>query len=152
MISPQIVSLTESLRNLDQHITIETAGTVFAPVRCDLMSISPKLANSTPWQRDAAWAERHERLRIQSDVLRRLVSSYDHQLKFVVVSEEDLPEIRDIVAAAGAARDRVVLMPEGTDAATLCVRSPWLAEICKREGWRFSPRLHIDLWGDRRGV
>ena len=36
------------LRERELHITIETAGTVFAPVVCDLMSISPKLANSTP--------------------------------------------------------------------------------------------------------
>jgi 7-carboxy-7-deazaguanine synthase len=152
MIAPQIASLTEALRDFDQHITIETAGTVFAPVRCDLMSVSPKLANSTPWQRDAEWARRHEKLRIQRDVLRRLISSYEYQLKFVVVSEEDLDEVREVIALSGAARDRVVLMPEGTDTHTLRTRGAWLAEVCKREGWRFSPRLHIELWGDRRGV
>ena len=54
------------------HITIETAGTVFAPVACDLMSISPKLANSTP---EGPWAKQHERLRIQPEVLRRLMSA-----------------------------------------------------------------------------
>src|ERR1700742_4603792 len=48
MISPQIVALTQSLRIAGLHITIETAGPVWAPVACDLMSISPKLENSIP--------------------------------------------------------------------------------------------------------
>ena len=43
-------------------------------------------------------------------------------------------------------------MPEGTKREVVAERSVWLAEICKSEGYRFSPRLHIDLWGDRRGV
>jgi len=47
---------------------------------------------------------------------------------------------------------RVILMPEGTRAATLRRRSLWLVEICKQEGYHFSPRLHSDLYGNRRGV
>lgn len=153
MIAPQIVELSRSLREAGQHVTIETAGTVFAPVACDLMSISPKLANSTPFERDGGrWATQHERLRIQLPVLRRLVAGYAYQLKFVIVAEEDLDEIRALAATLDAGRDRIVLMPEGTDAAGLRDRAVWLAEVCKREGWRFSPRLHIDLWGARRGV
>jgi len=31
-------------------------------------------------------------------------------------------------------------------------RGLWLAEIAKQEGFRFSPRLHVDLWGNRRGI
>ena len=46
----------------------------------------------------------------------------------------------------------VILMPEGTDPVRIHERSLWLAELCKEEGYRFSPRLHIDLWGPRRGV
>src|ERR1700727_3181099 len=42
MIAPEIAPFTEALHRAGQHITIETAGTVFAPVLCDLMSISPK--------------------------------------------------------------------------------------------------------------
>ena len=47
---------------------------------------------------------------------------------------------------------RVVLMPEGTDAEVLRERAAWIVELCKQEGYRFSPRLHIDLYGNRRGV
>src|SRR4051812_39944646 len=61
MIAPELPSLTEALRTEGLHITIETAGTVEAPVTCDLMSISPKLSNSVPHAIDnGRWAERHE--------------------------------------------------------------------------------------------
>jgi len=149
MIQPEIIPLTEQLRAAGLHITVETAGTVFQPVACDLMSISPKLANSTP---SAPWAAQHDRLRIQPDVLRELMERYDYQMKFVIARPEDVAEVRELVESLAADRARVILMPEGTDAAMLRERSIWLAEICKEEGFRFSPRLHVDLWGNRRGV
>jgi 7-carboxy-7-deazaguanine synthase len=153
MIAREIVDLTLMLASRGRHITIETAGTVIAPVACDLMSISPKLANSTPHLRGGGqWAERHDRVRYAPRVLRRLITEYPHQLKFVVMSPEDLAEIRSIVEEIRADRANVLLMPEGRDDTTLRDRSQWLAEICKREGYRFSPRLHIQIWGDQRGV
>jgi 7-carboxy-7-deazaguanine synthase len=154
MIAPQIEALTEELSGrLKQHITIETAGTVDAQVRCDLMSISPKLANSTPHTRDGGrWADQHERLRYQPEILRRLIQLYPYQLKFVISDPADLQQVNAIVSDIGASRNRVVLMPEGVDAATLAERGRWLAEIAKREGFRMTPRLHIDLWGNRRGI
>lgn len=148
LIAPEIVPLTEALRARGMHITVETAGTVFAPVACDLMSISPKLADSTP---EGAWAARHEALRIRPDVLKALMAACDYQLKFVISCPEDVEEARALVESLAADRDRVFLMPEGTDPAVLRERGPWLVEICKKEGFRFSPRLHIDLWGGRRG-
>jgi len=149
MIAPEIVPLTERLRARGLHITIETAGTVFAPVACDLMSISPKLANSTP---TGPWAAQHDRLRLQPDVLRRLIESYDYQLKFVVAQPADLDEIRRMLDGLAADRAKVILMPEGIEPSVLRERGAWLAEMAKREGFRFSPRLHIELWGNRRGV
>jgi 7-carboxy-7-deazaguanine synthase len=150
MIAHDIVALTRRLREAGMHITLETAGTVFQPVECDLMSISPKLANSTP--SDPAWSARHERLRIQPAVLGELMARYPYQLKFVIARREDLDEVRDLIICWKAPRDRVILMPEGVDRETLRERALWLAEVCKEEGFRFSPRLHVDLWGDRRGV
>ncbi len=149
MIVPEIVALSQELRRAGLHITIETAGTVYAAVTCDLMSISPKLSNSTPQGR---WAAQHERLRIQPDILQRLTSAYEYQLKFVVASPQDLPEIQSLLEQIGAERGKVILMPEGTEAPLLRERALWLVEICKREGFRYSPRLHIDLYGNRRGV
>lgn len=153
MIDPDIVELTQKLRTIEHHITVETAGTVFKPVECDLMSISPKLANSTPWEEEGGrWAAQHERLRYQPDVLKELIGRYPYQLKFVVERPEDLQEIREIVTDIGADKERVLLMPEGTRPEALQERSRWLVEVCKNFGYRFCPRLHIAIWGDKRGV
>jgi 7-carboxy-7-deazaguanine synthase len=149
MIAPEIVPLTNRLRDLGLHITIETAGTVFQPVACDLMSISPKLSNSTPTGR---WGERHDRLRLQPGVLAELMARYEYQLKFVIEKREDVEEARNLAESLGAGAERVILMPEGVDRDSLRERGVWLAEICKEEGFRFSPRLHVELYGPRRGV
>jgi 7-carboxy-7-deazaguanine synthase len=152
MIAP-IELLTQRLKEQGMHITIETAGTVYAPVVCDLMSISPKLANSTPHRRDGGkWAAQHDRLRYQPEVLKQLMKEYDYQLKFVVSAPEDLDEIKTILEDTNADRSRVMLMAEGTTVETIYERASWLVEVCKRERLRYSPRLHIDLWGDKRGV
>jgi 7-carboxy-7-deazaguanine synthase len=150
MIAPDIVALTARLRGLGLHITIETAGTVFQPVACDLMSISPKLSNSTP--DDPRWAGQHDRVRIQPGTLSQLMAAYEYQLKFVIEKPADLEEVRALVEDLKADRERVILMPEGTDRERLRERALWLAEVCKEEGFRLSPRLHVDLYGNQRGV
>jgi 7-carboxy-7-deazaguanine synthase len=149
MIARGVEDLAAALRRGGRHLTIETAGTVFAPVPCDLMSISPKLANSTP---GGDWQDRHEQLRIQPDVLRRLMAAYEYQLKFVIANPEDIPELRALVQSLPADPARVILMPEGIHPAILRERAVWLAEICKQAGYRYSPRLHVDLYGNRRAT
>jgi len=133
MIAPEIVKLTEMLS--PWHITIETAGTVFQSVRCDLMSISPKLSNSN----------QPEKQRLKPDVLKQLMQAYEYQLKFVIANPQDVEEVEALLEATSADRKKVILMPEGTETALLRERSRWLAEICKRQSYRYSPRLHIDL-------
>jgi 7-carboxy-7-deazaguanine synthase len=153
MIQDPIVELTERLKELDLHITIETAGTVYQKVACDLMSISPKLGNSTPHKREGGkWAAQHDRLRYQPDVLRKLMSEYPYQLKFVVSEFRDTDEIQTIMRDTDADRTRIVIMPEGTTSEELYERSLWVVQFCKAERFRYSPRLQIDLWADARGV
>jgi len=153
MIQEEIVRVTERLKDFGLHITIETAGTVYQPVTCDLMSISPKLANSTPVSREGGrWAAQHDRLRYQPEVLKQLIAEYPYQLKFVVSDPGDLQEIETILTETEADRGRVILMPEGTDPDALYQRSLWLVDICKQQRFRYGPRLHIDLFGNQRGV
>jgi 7-carboxy-7-deazaguanine synthase len=149
MIAPGIAELSERLHDRGMHITVETAGTVFTPVACDLMSISPKLSNSTP---DGVFRAQHERLRRQPEVLLRLMSGYDYQLKFVIARASDIDEVCALVSMLEAPAGKVILMPEGIRADVLNTRGVWLAELCKQHGFRFSPRLHVDLYGNRRGV
>lgn len=152
MIFPESVELTRQLKEAGKHITVETAGTVYQPITADLMSISPKLASSTPHERDSGkWATQHDRLRYQPDVLRRLSSEYSYQVKFVVTEPGDIQEILKIVGEIGADPAHVVLMPEGTSAEVIRSRAPWIAELCTHHGFRYSPRLHIDIWGNERG-
>jgi 7-carboxy-7-deazaguanine synthase len=149
MIAPGVVELSRRFREQGMHITFETAGTVFAPVECDLMSISPKLSNSTP---EGVFRNQHERLRLQPEVLKRLTSEYDYQLKFVIAREVDLAEAQEVIAQVGAPAGKVMLMPEGTSVGVLDERGPWVAELCKQHGYRFSPRLHVYLYGNKRGT
>ena len=149
MIAPGIADLAARFRARGLHVTFETAGTVFAPVECDLMSISPKLSNSTP---AGPFRNQHERLRRQPNVIRELTSRYEYQLKFVITRPEDLTEAREVIAEAEAPPEKVILMPEGITAETLNERGIWVAELCKQYGYRFSPRLHGYLYGHTRGT
>ena len=153
MIFDEAGRLTRELAARGLHVSVETAGTVFRDLACHLMSISPKLSNSTPHEReDGRWAAAHEKLRYQPEVLWRLMSSYEYQFKFVVKDPPDLEEVKQVVRTIGVDAGKVLLMPEGVDPAHLRARSEWIVEACKAEGYRFSPRLHVMIWGNRRGV
>lgn len=157
MIAKEMPALLAGLRTAGKHITIETAGTIApAGVACDLASISPKLSNSTPdvAEAGAGWVERHERTRLQPEVLRAWCSSYDYQLKFVISTEADLREAEQVVASIGLPipPEKVLLMPEGTNAEAIRSRNELLVACCKAKGYRYSPRLHIDLFGNKRGT
>jgi 7-carboxy-7-deazaguanine synthase len=156
MLFEPVEELSAILKSAGKVITIETAGTIDRSVACDLMSISPKLSNSCPG--DAAgvgWGERHEDTRYQPQVLRSLIANYPYQLKFVVNPEagHDIAEIKTILAEIGPVEpDRVLLMAEGTDSETLHRRQRALVGVCMVTGWRLTPRMHVDLFGNTRGT
>ncbi len=155
MIMPDIVSLSQALKERGHHITVETAGTVFKPLPLDLASVSPKLSNSTPWDREnGKFAAAHERQRINALVIQQFIdSSPDFQLKFVVSDERDLAEIQSLLEQLKHwQQSDVLLMPEGIDAAVLDNRAEWVSGICKRTGFRYCPRLHVYLYGHTRGT
>lgn len=154
MLFSELVPLTEQLKGANKHITIETAGTLLLPVACDLMSISPKMSNSTPnAARAGKWRERHERDRLRPEVVAELVSRYPYQLKFVVGEPEDLPEILEYLDSLPmVAPERVWLMPEGVTTERLAAIEAWLAPQCKELGFQFCPRMHIAWYGNKRGV
>src|SRR5262245_30153774 len=148
MLWPNLPRLMAALRAAGRHLTIETAGTIFQALDCDLMSISPKLANSDPGPRRApAIRAEHAAHRLDVGILRRLLEGYRCQLKFVVREPGDLEEIDDLLSGLPpVAPETVLLMPLGVDAVQIGRRAPWLAELCKERGWRYTPRLHIDLY------
>jgi 7-carboxy-7-deazaguanine synthase len=154
MLFAELIPLCRGLREAGCHITIETAGTLHLPVECDLMSISPKLANSTPAvELDATWHDRHERSRHVPDVIRRLVGEHPYQIKFVVDKPSDCDEIEQYLEEMGEIdRDRVLLMPQGTESQKLAATGSWLQAYCAAHGYQFCPRRHIELFGATRGT
>jgi 7-carboxy-7-deazaguanine synthase len=154
MLFSELIPLTQQLHAAGRHITIETAGTLFLPVACDLMSISPKLANSTPpADRDERWSRRHERSRHVPDVIRALVREFEHQIKFVVDCLDDCQQVdRYLNQFPEIRRENVMLMPQGTDRAALVRQEVWLKPYCDAQSLTYCPRKQIEWWGHRRGV
>ncbi|MEZ6093907.1 MAG: 7-carboxy-7-deazaguanine synthase QueE [Pirellulaceae bacterium] len=154
MLQKSLPDLTMDIKRMGKHITIETAGTLFQPVECDLMSISPKLSNSTPTiERAGRWSQRHDQDRINIDVLKSLTDQFPYQLKFVVASDDDLIEIEDLLEQIGnIRRERVLLMPEGVDIQVLNAREHWLRPLCESRGFQYCPRMHILWYGNKRGT
>jgi 7-carboxy-7-deazaguanine synthase len=153
LIAPGIEDLCAGLRRRGLHITIETAATTFKPVPCDLASLSPKLSSSTPHDRDQGrFAAPHERLRLRPDVIRAWMEHADYQLKFVIDRREDVAEVlRVLEELPGVDRSRLLLMPQGVEHDELARRAQWLIEECKKYGFRYCPRTHIEVYGNQRG-
>ena len=159
MIMREIFELAATLEGLKKHITIETAATVFKPIACHLASLSPKLGNSTPHGREGGrFALAHEKNRLRPDVIDEWIEQQrtggnDLQLKFVVASQTDLAEIDALLGQIQRVDPAdVLLMPEGIDVKTLRERAGWIGEVCKARGFRFCPRLHVELYGNQRGT
>lgn len=153
-LTPELPDLTAALRDRGKHITIETAATIHQSVACDLMSMSPKLANSTPWQRaQGKFAARHEARRLNLDVVQQFVDRYDYQLKFVVQEKDDFDEVRAVIRMLQKVDPtRVLIMPQAVRRDQLRRRSAWIVDRCQQYGYSFTPRLHIELFGNRRGT
>lgn len=164
MIHDEIEPLIERLSEFGYHITVETNGTIDRELSIDLASISPKLASSTPTKErdpkgDGEWADRHKEARVDIVALATLVDRYESQLKFVVTEAGDadlreieqlLDDLRDEVNQPIPGRD-ILLMPEGTTTEELSATRGRTAELAMERGYRYTPRLHVDIWEDAPG-
>jgi 7-carboxy-7-deazaguanine synthase len=149
LLQRELGELTRGLAANGHHITVETAGTLAPEFDCHLLSVSPKTSNSDP---EGRFRERHRALRSRIGPLQRLLSRHpEHQLKFVVRGKDDVGEIETLVEGLGVARERVLLMPEGRSAAEVAARAAAVARLCLEHGFRYTPRLHLELFGNRRG-
>ena len=151
MTNTELAGLLDSLVEDNMHITIETSGIKFLPsLPCDLMSISPKLSNSTPINsREAA---EHEKIRFNPADLQKLIDNYEYQLKFVVESSADLDEIIECLEELeDVDSGKVFLMPQVTKQEEYPAKMQMAADLCKRSGFRLSSRLQILLWNNQKG-
>ncbi len=153
MIHRSLAELCRGLRANKKHITIETAGTIHLQVDCDLVSISPKLANSAPASSAGSWRAAHNARRQRLAVVEALIAEHPYQLKFVVDSPADAEEVLQYLSQLSHYDgDRVLLMPQGTQPAALDHQAEWLIPWCQRHELRFCPRAHIHWFGNRRGT
>jgi 7-carboxy-7-deazaguanine synthase len=163
MIHDEVEDLLTELSSAGYHTTVETNGTIYCDAPIDLASISPKLASSTPTpERDpkgeGEWETKHEQRRLDIDALVDLVEAYNFQLKFVVTGEADVKEIEALLerlrpaTSATIRNDDVLLMPEGATRDRLNQTREVTAELAMEHGFRYTPRLHVDLWNDAPGT
>lgn len=150
MINSNLPDLVTELKNNGKHITIETSGIAYIPeMSCDLMSISPKLSNSVSDEVKASATHADSRLDIA--VLRELIDNYEYQLKFVVDSQDDLPEIQQTIEKTGNINpEKVMLMPQAVTREELLAKSLFVTEMCKQTGFAFSQRLQVLLYNGQR--
>ena len=153
MISPHIVELTKLLKEFDYQITIETAGIVFQPTICDLMSISPKLRNTVPLGGDEALIKDHDRERSKPEIVQQLMLRHNYQLKFVVDTKEDLYEVEEYLSRLhGVVPHRVLLMPQAVEVETMYQKAEWIEPFCNTKGYRYCPRMQLVWYGNKRGT
>ncbi|MBT5020495.1 7-carboxy-7-deazaguanine synthase QueE [bacterium] len=151
LLVPEMIPFTNELRQRGHFITFETAGTIVREVQADLMSISPKLSNSTP--QGTAWAERHEARRHRPEVIRKLIQNYSYQLKFVIDQTIDLEGVENwLLEFPKIEEENIFLMPQGIEWDQLSEKMEWISEAAATRGWNVSPRKHIELFGNTRGT
>lgn len=139
--SSLFVPLVEALKARGFTVEIETSGILPPPVSVDQWNVSLKLANSgVPVAR-----------RINQEAIRDF-RGRGAWWKFVVTDQSDVAEVLQLMERFALPRDRILLMPEGIRRDEILERSLWVVEECRRHGFRYSPRLHILLWGAKRGV
>jgi len=129
-----------------RHIEIETNGTIIPGADLDRLvhqyNVSPKLSNSNNSQR----------IRIRKDALQFFAQSEKSNFKFVIGKPEDMDEVQAMIGEHDIPKEKVILMPLGTSVESLDAREEWLADICRSQGYAFSDRMHIRLFGNKRGV
>jgi len=145
---PAWLAIIEDLRkrNSAYRFEIETNGTQLPDqhmaAAVDQWNVSTKLSNSG----------NSAKLRIKPEAMQFFAASDKAWFKFVIQNEQDLAEVKELEAQFSINKERILLMPEGRDEAALQSRRLWLADLCRDQGYRFSDRLHIQLWGSKRGV
>ncbi len=160
LLQPEFNELIDRLNRNAHLVTVETAGTIAPQVDVHLMSVSPKLSNSTPHTGNidrpdrelAHWTARHDEQRDQPDVIRAIISRYDHQFKFVIDTPEEVVDVERYGERYPELQpENIWLMPQARTAEEIHQKLDWLKEAAADRGWSVSPRLHIERWGNVKG-
>ena len=141
----------------DLVITVETNGTGIGEFikDTDLISISPKLKSSVPYNTE--YENMHLKNRINTEVLKNFNTlkqsgGIDIQWKFVFTGNEDINEILDLQTMIGFENKDIYLMPEGITEEDLRKNRYAAIKACLSNQFNYTDRIHILVWGNKRGV
>lgn len=153
-IQPKLVVLIDKLKQLGHFITVETNGTKYLETKADFLSISPKLAGSCAHDK---YRKMQEQKRLNYPELIKLIQNHNCQLKFVINSEEEALEILEIrhqiASLSGINVDDIIwVMPQGVEEKQFKEKAIVLANLCKKYKWKYTDRIHIRIWGQKKGV
>jgi organic radical activating enzyme len=127
------------------ELEIETNGTIAPPPEftslCSLIVVSPKLAN--------AGMDRSTTIR---PALATLAALPQTAFKFVAESEGDFDEIRALQAEFAIAANRIWVMPRARSAEEALRVGRAIVGSVMASGYNYSPRLHLELFGERQGT
>jgi len=153
----ELTELCSKLKDKGAYITLETNGTYEGQFLeyIDLISVSPKLKSSTPY--DTKYEKMHLQNRINLSVLNTFhnISFKENtniQWKFVYCNVKDIEEILLLQNKIGFDSKDIYLMPEGLTDLDISSKRIELAEVCKKYHFNYTDRLHILIWGCKRGV
>ena len=152
-LQPDLAEVVNFLHGKGLKVTIETNGTRFVVLPHDtFISISPKTSNSYSQKLGSIEEKIHKRNNVFDESLKMWIKSNEYQLKFVYNGHSDVKEIEGIVEKAGANNSNVYLMPQGISTKQFVEKQKELFELCMHKGWIYTPRLHIEVYGNVRGI
>ena len=149
LLQKNLAKVCDLLSKKGYYITIETNASIYTDLEADFISMSPKLSSSTPVA--SRFEEKHETLRLNYEAIRQWQRNYDYQLKFVINEASDEDEILDLLAQIEPSEDKVYLMPQGLSRDELLSNSELTKHIAAKHGWHYTPRLHVESFGLKRG-
>ena len=148
MLQKDLGDVVGEFNDMGYKVTIETNGTVYREdIDGAFLSISPKLSTSY-----AAKMPIHSKNNHFKDNIKKYIQNHEHQIKFVVNDKEDLEEIYKVQKDCGIENKNILLMPQGITQKQLKDKSVWLFNECIKYGYTYAPRMHIDIFGDKRGI
>lgn len=144
----ELVELMKALKELDEDyfFEIETNGTFEPLLAFDELigqyNVSAKLSNCGD----------SEKLRLKEEALTFFSDSSKANFKFVIDTQQDLKEVQQLQRRFKIHQQKILLMPQARTKEALQQKQDELIEVCKEYGYSYSDRLHVRIYGDKKGV
>lgn len=147
LLNENIDLLINGLKEQLYHITVETNATIIKEIKCDLVSMSPKLSNSNPYFRENSKYKEYEKVRINYKAINYYIENYKYQIKFVIATNQDMIEIKEILQKLKKYDDlNVLAMPLSSSKKELEFIQKDIINLCILNNIRYGNRLQLQVW------